>query len=126
MGERDYTLNIVGESYRNPDGSSRQDEIRRCKPGEPVELRREPDNRHDNMATAVISVRGVQIGYLSSAHAQWIGGKIDQGSDVKAIVERVNGGRPDAPSFGVCIRVNYDGDEPTLPRRPGLLRLFGR
>jgi hypothetical protein len=117
MGSRDYSLNIVGESFRNPDGVRRQDEIRRCRPGERVSLQREPTNKHDPMATAVVSARGVQIGYLCREHARWIGGKIDKGEACRAIIERVHGGRADRPSFGVLIRVNYDGEDPDRPAK---------
>lgn len=123
MGANDRTLNIVGESYRNPDGSSRQAEIRRLRVGERVELRRQPENPHDPMAVAVHGARGPQIGFLSSDHARWIGGKIDGGYPVKAIIERINGGVPGKPSLGVCIRINYDGDDPQLP---GLWNAFFR
>jgi hypothetical protein len=126
MGERDYSLSIVGESFRNPDGSNRQTEIRKCKPGELVLLRRDPGNKHDKMATAVISAGGVQIGFLSSGHAQWIGNKIDRGCQVQAIIERIGGSLADAAALAVVIRLNCDGEEPSLPNRGWLSRLFGR
>ena len=115
MGANDRTLNVVGESYMNLDGSSRQNEILCCWPGEPVTLRREPDNPHDEDAVAVDSCRGIQLGYLSRQHAPWIGGKIDNGNHVIAIVERVVGGLPGERFHGIQIRVNCEGEEPDQP-----------
>lgn len=115
---RDYSLNIVGESFRNPDGSSRQAELKRCKPGERIELRREPDNPHDADAVAVYSARGVQVGYIASAHAEWIGGQIDRGKPTQAIVECVKGGGK-GEKLGLVIRVNYHGAAPQLENSGG-------
>ncbi|HEX8382438.1 MAG TPA: HIRAN domain-containing protein [Sphingomonas sp.] len=126
MGANDRSLNIVGESFKNTDGGSRQAEIKRCRPGERVELVREPGNKHDEMAIAVLSARGIQIGYIASDHAAWLAPKLDRGDRVPAIVERINGGEPGKPSLGVCIRVNWRGEEVKKPGRRGLLaRLFG-
>lgn len=49
--------NIVGESYR-------QDAIFRSRPGEPVRLLHETDNKYDPRAIMVVTPRGEQIGYL--------------------------------------------------------------
>ena len=126
MGTNDWSLNIVGESFKNSDGSSRQAEIVRCRPGERIELRREPNNRHDANAVAVHTARGVQIGHIARDQSRWIGGKIDKGVHVIAIVERVHGGEPGKPSRGVLIRVNFDGERPDQPAQRGwLARLLG-
>ena len=126
MPNSDRTLNIVGEGVPNPDGGQRQAEIKRCQVGEPVELRRETGKRYDAHAVAVISCRGIQIGYLKAEHARWIGGRLDKGSPMPAIIERINGGTPDRPSLGVSIRLNVEGIPPTPARRGWLDRLFGR
>ncbi len=123
MGTNDWSLNVVGESYRNPDGSSRQTEIARCRAGEAVILTREPDNRHDTNAVAVHSARGVQIGYVAAEHARWIGGKIDDGHRVLALIERIHGGTKGKPSRGVLIRLNLEGEQPAKPSF--MRRLFG-
>ncbi|MCC2977981.1 HIRAN domain-containing protein [Sphingomonas sp. PL-96] len=47
-------------------GSAPPDKLRRCEPGEIVDLVREPQNPHDHMPVAVISARGVCVGYLRS------------------------------------------------------------
>jgi hypothetical protein len=80
-----------------------------------MRLVREPDNPYDHMAVALVSARGIRVGYLRRDRAVWIGSKIDRGYDVRAIVERVKGGHlPDSP-LGIVVRVNMEGDDPELP-----------
>lgn len=114
MGCNDFCLPAVGEWFDNEDGTSRQDEIRLCTRGEAVRLVREPENPYDRMAVAVVSARGVRVGYLARARAVWIGSKIDRGYDVRAIIERIKGAHlPDA-ALGVILRINMEGDDPDL------------
>ena len=114
MGWNDFSLPACGERHDNEDGSSRQDELRRCSPGEMLHLLREPDNEHDHMAVAVVTMRGVRVGYLARDRAQWIGSKIDRGYDVRAIVERIKGIHLAGSPLGLVMRINMDGEEPEL------------
>lgn len=115
MGWNDFSLPACGEWFDNEDGTSRQDELRNCAPGEVIRLVREPDNPHDRMAVALVSARGIRVGYLRRDRAVWIGSKIDRGYDVRAIVERVKGSHlPDA-TLGLVVRINMEGDDPELP-----------
>src|SRR3546814_19312168 len=92
LGWNDFSLPGCGECFDNEDGSSRQDELRRCRTGEEAHLVREPDNPHDPLAVAIVSARGVRVGYLRRQYAQWIAPKIDDGRAFPAaIVERVKG-----------------------------------
>ncbi|AHE55933.1 HIRAN domain-containing protein [Sphingomonas sanxanigenens] len=86
-----FLLPVVGERFDNADGSSRQEEIRRCRPGEAVWLEREPSNRFDPSAVAVFSDRGFQLGYIGADRCGWIGSKIDRGFNVDAVVEGISG-----------------------------------
>ena len=79
-----------------------------CRPGEPVALVPEPTNQADPSAVAVYSARGIQIGYLSAERCVWIGARIRQGQDIKAIFQQ-------GSSRGAVIRANRDGKDPTLP-----------
>jgi len=114
MGWNDFRLAAVGTKYDNEDGSRRQDELRRCQPGEPVALVRQPGNPHDPRAVAIVSARGVCIGFLSRDHAGWVGSKIDRGYDVRAVVQRVKGAHLDGAELGLVILVNMEGDAPEL------------
>ena len=63
-----HDLRVVGESFPNPNGTSRQQFIDQAVPGTPVFLVPEPDNIHDPKAIRVFLSRGseatAQIGYL--------------------------------------------------------------
>jgi hypothetical protein len=118
MGWNDFSLAAVGTWYENEDGTSRQEELALCEPGEMVTLAREPDNEHDHMAVALVSARGVKLGYLGREKATWIGSKIDRGYDVRAIVERVKGVDLPGSTLGLVVRISMDpdvADEPELP-----------
>jgi hypothetical protein len=108
MPNRDLSLAVVGTAFPNKDGSNRQFEVAMCTPGEPVALVPEPTNKADPAAIAVYSTRGIQIGYLSADRCVWIGGKIRQGQEIRAIFQS---GSPQ----GAVIRANLDGADPLLP-----------
>ncbi|WCT75064.1 HIRAN domain-containing protein [Sphingomonas naphthae] len=84
-------LNVVGGFYDNEDGTSRQKETRKLRPGDPVQLRREPENRFDPSAVGVYPAAGVRIGYIGEQRTAWIGSKIDRGMVTGATVERIIG-----------------------------------
>lgn len=102
------SLAVVGGRYANRDGSNRQFEIAMCVPGEPVELRPEPRNRHDERAVAVFSTRGFQIGYLTAERCGRIGALIREGREVNAVFQAKS-------DFGAWIRVAFDGAVPEVP-----------
>ena len=102
------SLAVVGVQHANKDKSNRRFELRLCKPGEPVELRPEPKNRHDERAVAVFSNRGVQLGYLTAERCGRIGQLIRQGREVTALFQAET-------AFGAWIRVAFDGEEPRVP-----------
>lgn len=111
-----YTLHVTGESQQNRDGSNRQDILWRTRPGDAVELVREPDNPYDEDAVAV-HVKHGQIGYVSRDYLHWLAPMLDEGLDVRAIVHAVRGGTSDKPSLGALIQVATVGDsfEPVEP-----------
>jgi hypothetical protein len=109
---RPLSLAVVGVRYANKDKarSDRGFEIALCKPGEPVELRPEPKNRHDRHAIAVFSVRGIQLGYLTAERAPRIGALL-RSREVAAVFQ--------APApHGAWIRVAFDGEAPSVPAAP--------
>ena len=108
MDHREISLAVVGINYENARGVGRRFELTQCRPGDPVELRLEPKNKHDKNAIAVFSERGVQLGYLTAERAPWIGGKIRGGESVIAIFQ----GLGETAAF---IRARFDGGRPTLP-----------
>lgn len=105
-----YTIHVVGESYRNTDGRSRQAILRNTSPGEAVQLVREPHNKHDPDAIAV-HVRGGQVGYVGSDYLGWLTPLLDAGKEVQARVHGIRGGSGDRPSFGAVIQIVTAGGE---------------
>ncbi len=105
---QELTLAVVGIDFPNADGSNRRSEALMTLPGEPVALVPEPKNKHDSNAIAVISPRGVQIGYLSAERAPYIGGRMSRGEDAVVIFQGMDGG-------SAFVRVRFGGGAPTLP-----------
>lgn len=105
---KELTLAVVGIDISNADGRNRRSEAMITLPGEPVELIPEPRNKHDRNAIAVVSPRGVQIGYLSAERAPYVHGRMSRGDDAVAIFQGINGG-------AAFIRIRFDGATPTLP-----------
>lgn len=101
------SLAVVGAPYANKDGSDRLFEILLCKPGEQVELRPEPKNKKDERAIAVLSARGVQIGYITAERAPRIGALIRSGREVQSVFQARS-------EWGAWIRVAFDGEMPVV------------
>jgi hypothetical protein len=112
MGTNDFRLPVVGCVYENDDGTSRQEELARCTVGERVELHREPDNPHDPSAVAVLTERGIRIGYIGANYTAWIGSKIDRGYDVEAAIEQIRGGGRTGLPLSAVLAINMDGEDP--------------
>jgi HIRAN domain len=102
-GDR-HNLNIVGESFDNPDGASRQLEIKRCREGESVTLRAEPENKFSDQAIAVFSCRNVQIGYIGSEHCEWVA-RLMRNPDFEAEIGWISGSKRGKPSRGIVLSI---------------------
>lgn len=105
---QELTLAVVGIDFPNANGSNRRSEVMMTLPGDPVELLPEPKNKHDSNALAVVSPRGIQLGYINAERAPYIGGRMNRGEGVEAIFQGLNGG-------SAFIRVRFGGGAPTLP-----------
>lgn len=103
----DFTLPVVGAPYKNKDGSNRQFEILLCVRGDPLELRPEPKNKHDEHAVGVWTGRGVQIGYLPSQRAPYVKSLMRSGHELFGLFQ-------EATDFGAAVRIGVDR-VPTLP-----------
>jgi hypothetical protein len=113
-----YPIGIVGESFANDDGSSRQSEIARCALGEAVSLVRDPQNRYDANCVKVVSSRGVQIGNISRDDA-WICERLDREAFLDARIFDIGKGAKGALGAVLCVRTSQDDqwleDETTKP-----------
>nr|DAL41003.1 MAG TPA_asm: HIRAN domain [Caudoviricetes sp.] len=103
-----HTLPIVGIAHPNKRGPTRRFELAICSPGEALVLRPEPTNPADPFAVAVLSIRGVQLGYVPAERCGRIGALIGQGREVAAIFQGYD-------QFRAYMRVAYDGEIPILP-----------
>lgn len=104
------SLSVVGAAYPNADGSSRKFEVMLCERGEAVTLLPEPKNKYDEHAIAVLSARGVQIGYITSERAIYVAQLLRAGHTLHAIFQG-------ATDWGAVIRIGID-NEPALPPLP--------
>ncbi|HET9511815.1 MAG TPA: HIRAN domain-containing protein [Sphingomonas sp.] len=103
----ELTLAVVGIPYLNADGSSRLFELRLCQPGDAIDLRPEPKNKHDPHAIGVWRAGGGQFGYLTFERAGWIGRRL-QAEDSVAVYQGAVGS-------AAYIRIRFGGGAPTLP-----------
>jgi hypothetical protein len=95
--KQNYLVNVVGVSYNNNDGSSRQTIISRCKPGETLVLIREPNNKFDPAAIKVTRRNRQQIGYIPadiarSGDAGGLAHEIDAGATFHCRIDEIIGG----------------------------------
>ena len=95
---------VVGVTFRNEDGSHRQDCISGLFSGDRLALVPNPDNRHDPKAVKVWCGRE-QIGHLSRSAAVEVTDHLDEGGTAFAQVLEVTGGTAEKPTLGVNIRV---------------------
>lgn len=103
-----FSLAVVGADYPNKSGPGRRFEIAMCIPGEPVDLRPEPDNPADERAVAVWSARGICIGYVTAERAARVGQLLRSGREWAAVFQ-------EPAAWGAVIRIAFDGERPVLP-----------
>jgi hypothetical protein len=109
---KEFSTAVVGLQYPNADKGDRRFEAILCKPGDEVYLVPEPQNKYDPRAVAVVSERGVQIGYLGAERCGWIGGRLAAGETCVAIFQALD-------IYTATIRLRFGGYRPTLPaQRP--------
>lgn len=94
---RSFKTKVVGVTFNNPDGSSRQKIISECKAGEELVLRRDYNNFHDEYAIAVLRKTGEQVGFIARDVAFRHEGMndltphLDQGGELKAHIVDITG-----------------------------------
>ena len=98
-------VDIVGESFDNRDGTSRQAELRRCEALETASVTRERDNPVSQDAVAVFSARGVQIGYIGKSRSVTIGEALDDGRVESCIISSVGKGSSGLLGATLLIRI---------------------
>jgi hypothetical protein len=104
-------FDVVGEAATNADGRKRQDILCQVEPGEPVELKREPQNPYDFNAISV-TVHGETVGYVAREDAAILAPLLDAGRSHAAIVHCIRGGVPGAEHYGCLVSIAWDGAKP--------------
>ncbi|KQR83472.1 HIRAN domain-containing protein [Sphingomonas sp. Leaf343] len=105
---REMSLAVVGLDHANRDRSNRRFEMALCTHGEPIRLVREPKNKADENAIAVVSARGIQLGYITSLRAALIARWLDAGEAYDAVFQ-------DAGHSAAIIRARFGGGSLWLP-----------
>lgn len=100
-----YTMHIEGETLWG-----RQDTIKALSVGQPLNLRREPENPYDCNAIAIETTGGAMVGYLSRKNARWVSRVIDEGNELSARVACLFYG--DADGNGIEVQIHVDGVPP--------------
>ncbi len=108
---REFFTRVVGVTYENEDGSSRQRIIEKCRVGDDMRLEWQPDNPHDANAIAVRRrPTGEQIGYLAREVAARAVEQMQAGTEFSAEIHEIRGGGfLSGKSLGVVLRIGvYD------------------
>jgi hypothetical protein len=112
---RSFFTTVAGVTHKTIEGADRQKIIERCVPGDELTLFREPGNRHDRGAIAILRSNGEHLGYIP-AHVSRRGDptgmaeQMDAGVDYRCRIAEITGGRG-GKSYGVNIEVT-DGAFP--------------
>jgi hypothetical protein len=104
---------IVGVACPGAEGLRRQHLVASRRPGEHLQLIREPHNPHGTSAIAVHTGGGAQIGYLPHDTAEGLAPQMDAGVNAYAVVSEVTGGQ-DERYYGCNIIVNVEDSQETL------------
>jgi len=88
MKVQNVKFKVVGVTFANDDGTSRQGLISAMTNNSPVILEREPHNVHDTNAVMVKSIDG-QLGYIPKEYAKIIAPMMDGGKKFKAKVDEL-------------------------------------
>ena len=107
-----FFAHVVGESFRNDDGSDRQAIIPRCRLGELLVLEPEPDNPHDINAMRVLTQRGEQVGYLERDFAGQVVSRSARGWGFHALVAGI-GRAGGSGLYGMALLIVVENDGAT-------------
>lgn len=113
MPLRTYEVEVVGESYANADGSSRQMIIQQLSVGDAITLQPEPDNPYSSRALKVISARG-QIGYVGKGQS-WVLDRVHEGRVADVRVQSIRGGGGSTLGVWLDVRIRTGDREKVAP-----------
>ena len=90
--KRSFHTKVVGVTFQNDDGSSRQRILKRCRKGEHLVLVNTPIPEDRNAVAVRRASTGEQLGYLSRELAAEIAPKLRRGVRITAEIASLTGG----------------------------------
>lgn len=100
---------IVGVTYDNPDGTNRQNILRRMKDkgceDERLTFVHEKNNPRDPNAVMILNKKNECLGYLKSDYAESVAAMLDDGLDIHAYIINFTGGTASHPAIGCNINI---------------------
>jgi hypothetical protein len=91
MKMREFYAKIAGVTHGQGDVDP-QALLRHCKPGQHLQLIRDPHNQYDKNAIKVCLPTGEQLGWIDKGMAERLAEDIDHGVGVTAAISAVTGG----------------------------------
>ena len=85
---KNVRLKVVGVTFTNEDGTSRQSIIKELKQSDTITLRREPTNKFDTNAIMVLADKG-QVGYIGKDYASIMASMMDTGAQFSATIAEI-------------------------------------
>lgn len=107
---RHFHTKIVGVTFNNDDGSSRQKIIKRCAANEPLVFRHDSNNPHDPNTVQVLRTDDQQIGHLNADLAAEVVHESAKGALYTPFIANITGPRR---RHGVNILIIVSGPETT-------------
>ncbi len=105
---KEYKTYVAGVTFKNDDGSPRQEILSSCKSGDIVTLVPEPGNKFSKNAIKVCRADGKQIGYVPDYIAKSLCEALDEGKTISASIGTILGMTPDKPNLGCRIVIERE------------------
>lgn len=96
---------VVGVTFNNPDGVSRQKILSHMIRWEAVDIVREPNNEHSSNAIAIVGGMG-KIGHIDREYEHYFSSLIDSGATVLAKLSELYGGN-NGKYFGAKVELHF-------------------
>jgi hypothetical protein len=100
---------VAGVSHCNDDGSSRQDTVKKCHPGERLVWHFEPGNRFDPNAIGLFRLNGAQLGHVTARVAETISKRHSEGYKYAFYVKQLTGDDTRCRGLNLLVIEGYPG-----------------
>lgn len=98
---------VAGVTFENDNGTSRQEILQRCTPGETIVLEHWP-MPEDEYAVKVLRENGEQLGYIPREDAEDVADWLNSANSVTAKIKKITGDIKDKPTIGCIIEIRVD------------------